>query len=922
MSARISRTCLSEDELHGLVEVDDARREAIDAHIDGCPRCLDLLAAAAIGAARGSSSSGSCPGELSTGRTLVRGVVLSERFEVGELVGAGGMGVVYAAHDRVLDREVALKVLRRTDAEVRGRLLAEAQMLARLAHPNVIVVFDVVAGDDAVFLAMELVRGETLRTWVEGPPRRSVRAIVQAYVDAGRGLAAAHRQGIVHCDFKADNVLVGVDGRVRVTDFGLARSPEREGQTGSWLVGTPRYMSPEQLSGRPGSARSDQFAFAVALYEALTGRGPFAAVNVAAIKAGPQGLGRGFPRWLDPVVARALACDPEDRFATIDALCDALERGLGRRAWRWTLASGAAALGIALGGIALPAKGKCGDPSQLLEAAWNAQARHVLVARAGPDEEVPMAKLIRTLDATAEAWLVAYGEVCLGEEGRQESSRICLEQSLEVLRKLVNAAGSADGPTLAFLAKQPLEYRLVASCLEVDVVRPPPFEPAQLALRMRLEEVQRLFLAGKLGAAMASVREVLAEAEALEYPPLLVEALLRHGQVELRRGEVLAAQATLERALALAEDTRYDAILPEIWLELTIVDASLGLLSGARRGIGHTERAFARRGESRATEGRVRSLRSHYLYSIGRYHEAFAAGAEAEAIYATLPSSDVAVASALSAQGLSLAALGRWEEVIDLQERALALRLGSLGGSHTRVAASLNNIGEAYLARGYLSEARAYLRRALAIRVALGDDGELDRSHVLLNLGRLGVANGEPTTAHQHFRKALAIRERLLGAEHLLWVEVALELGALEVASGIDREGGAARVRVAYERRLAVLGAEHPLTALALGEVGIAKLWVDSPERAREVLERAALALAKAEVQPEQRARVGFALARAKLDAGEPPTVARAEAERALAIYRKLGRGGIREVATIEAWLAQQDGIRDRSSQGVAPTVR
>ncbi|MEZ4381341.1 MAG: tetratricopeptide repeat protein [Nannocystaceae bacterium] len=934
MDESASRRCFSEAELHALIagELTDARREAVDAHVDACPRCFDLLAAAAIGAAAAATPSASGDPAASAGSSaprvdgpaLARGIVLGARFEVGELLGAGGMGVVYAARDRVLDREVALKVVRseRAGAGADARLLFEAKMLARLAHPNVVVVFDVIAGDEAIFLAMELVRGETLRAWVEGPPRRSPRAIVRAYVDAGRGLAAAHRQGIVHCDFKADNVLVGEDGRARVTDFGLARSPEddaeREGP-GLWLAGTPRYMAPEQLRGEPPSAQSDQFAFAVALYEGLARRDPFAAIRLpqrlAAIEAGPRALGRGLPRWLDGALRRALAADPAERFATMDALCDALERGLGRRARRRALGAGIAALGLSLAGLLAPADaGVCGDPARLLDGVWDADARRGLLAAAGADPA--SSRLVEVLDATAAAWVRTYAEVCRDDDGREEAStaRVCLEQSLDVLRSVVSVAAHADPPTRAFLAEEPLEERLVDSCLNLEVttmVEPLPAEPGKwrraLALRMRLGEAQRLLLAGRMGEAAALVRAGVAEAEALEYPPLLVEALLRRGQVEHRRGEVMAAQATLERALALAEEARYDVVLPLIWLELTVVDASLGLLSGARRGIDRAEGALARRHADPASRARVKSLRGHYLRSLGRHAEAIAADAEAEAIYATLRDPEVPVASALSAQALSLAALGRWEEAIAAQERALALRVRGLGPAHTRVAASLNNIGAAHLARGRLAEAEDHMRRALAIRAALGDDGELDRSYVLLNLGLLERARDQPEAALHHLREALRIRERLLEPDHLLRVEAALELGVLEVASGLDPEGGAARVTQAHARRLALLGAVHPLTALAAAELGIVELRTGSPARARETLERAAAALASAEVQPEQRARVAFALGQATLAGGGSPREARAQAERALATYRELGPGGAPEAAAIEAWLAEND---------------
>ncbi|MBA3546614.1 MAG: serine/threonine protein kinase, partial [Nannocystis sp.] len=224
------------------------------------------------------------------------------RFVVLHRVGAGGMGVVYAAYDPELDRKVAVKLLHpsvgsdREDVG-RARLLREAQAMARLSHPNVVTVFDVGTRDDQVFLAMEFVQGLPLSAWLKAP--RGWREVVAVFIAAGRGLDAAHREGIVHGDFKPDNVIVDVEGRARVLDFGLAfaqdrgkppsdpeaRRSSRSGRSGvdlsthltrtGALTGTPPYVSPEQFLGESASARADQYAFCVSLYEGLYGDRPY-----------------------------------------------------------------------------------------------------------------------------------------------------------------------------------------------------------------------------------------------------------------------------------------------------------------------------------------------------------------------------------------------------------------------------------------------------------------------------------------------------------------------------------------------------------------------------------------------------------------------------------------------------------------------
>ncbi|HZI16267.1 MAG TPA: serine/threonine-protein kinase, partial [Myxococcus sp.] len=316
------------------------QQRALALHREGCAHCRNP--GDATGAATADDASSSAEEASAAGpRPLLRGTRVG-RYVVLAPVGSGGMGVVYAASDPKLGRKVALKLVR-ADADVPGaarqqRLLQEAQALARLSHPHVVSVYD--AGSyqvDQVFLAMELVDGGTLRDWLKDG-HRSWRDIVQVFLQAGQGLAAAHAAGLVHRDFKPDNVLVGTDGRVRVTDFGLAllhASGEGEGavtgsagtvRLGSLVAGTPGYQAPEVLAGRPADARADQFSFCVTLYEALYGKRPF--------DQGADGPPR-FPRDIQVpmrvrrVLLRGLALEPRERFPSLDALLLELGRDVG-----------------------------------------------------------------------------------------------------------------------------------------------------------------------------------------------------------------------------------------------------------------------------------------------------------------------------------------------------------------------------------------------------------------------------------------------------------------------------------------------------------------------------------------------------------------------------------------------------------------
>jgi serine/threonine protein kinase len=316
---------------------------------------------------------GKTPAATGAARSLYRGSSLG-RYIIIEMVGTGGMGVVYAAYDPELDRRVAIKLLHpfrdgSGSAGTRARLLREAQALARVTHPSVIPVYDVGMFEDEVFLVEEYLDGGTLASWTDG--KRPWREVLEAFYRAGRGLHAAHAAGIVHRDFKPENVLLGRDGRVRVTDFGLARAEEGADfdddtvtqeivlpDSGRRLsaplteqgavVGTPAYMSPEQHRGQAADARSDQFSFCVSLYEALYGERPFASKDTTCARVREAPTGSQVPTWLRRVLMRGLSADRVQRFASMSALLDALSVKPKRRQAR--RAALAAALAIACGG--------------------------------------------------------------------------------------------------------------------------------------------------------------------------------------------------------------------------------------------------------------------------------------------------------------------------------------------------------------------------------------------------------------------------------------------------------------------------------------------------------------------------------------------------------------------------------------------
>jgi len=337
--------------------------QRVEAHAANCTACRELLAWLVRQGDHGGAS-------MSDGPTLVRGAgdipIRVGRYVLVRALGQGGMGMVFAAHDPELDRSVAVKLLRgdMRDEESRHslerRLRREARAMAKLSHPNVVTVYDVGVHDDIVFVAMELVDGVTLATWLETP--RDLVAVLDAFRAAGHGLAAAHASAIVHRDFKPANVLVGSDGRVRVTDFGIAklrRSTTTLSGGGTVAltapnaaVGTPYYMAPEQFVGDPVGARADQFSFCVALHAALHGVLPFAGTTLDEIAQAvlaqqfvPLPRSDRVPARIHAAIVRGLAASPDARFPTMQALLAELQLDPLRP--RRRLAIGAAILGTA-----------------------------------------------------------------------------------------------------------------------------------------------------------------------------------------------------------------------------------------------------------------------------------------------------------------------------------------------------------------------------------------------------------------------------------------------------------------------------------------------------------------------------------------------------------------------------------------------
>jgi tRNA A-37 threonylcarbamoyl transferase component Bud32 len=453
-----------------------------------------------------------------------------------EQLGQGGMGAVYTAYHPELDRKVAIKLLR-SDYEGDGssgqaRLLREAQAMAKLAHPNVVAVYDAGTHDNKVYLVMERIEGTTLRAWLEEKPR-GWREVVGAFVQAGRGLAAAHAVGLVHRDFKPANVLVGKDGRVRVTDFGLARptgtasAPElaaveqnaAEGlrafsepitRAGA-ILGTPAYMAPEQLFGRPADARTDQFSFCVCLYEALYTERPYDGrpdpLTMVKVKDAPAG--RSVPRFVRQALLKGLTIPPDGRFASMDALLAALGRDPRRAV---LLAAGAAVALALLAGVSVvsarvaraPIAG-CEELEHPLAGIWDDAAKQSLrtafLTTHDPAAEVNATGSSRQLDAYVVGWQSALRSTCTRAATARGDETVllelaCLSRQKMQLQALVDVLQHPEAETVANAINAIASLFPPSRCADPRVLAALPKPPSDPRVRTEVEALRLKIAAG------------------------------------------------------------------------------------------------------------------------------------------------------------------------------------------------------------------------------------------------------------------------------------------------------------------------------------------------------------------------------------------------------------------------------------------
>ncbi|MCE9672862.1 tetratricopeptide repeat protein [Myxococcus stipitatus] len=783
-----------------LGELSPVETTAVDAHLDTCASCRTLVADGLRAQTPAAPPlTGSTPTEPHAPRAgrrddaaLEKGTAVG-RYLVLELIGAGAMGVVYGAYDPELDRRVAIKLLRTSalglDVEKeRAHLLREAQAMARVSHPNVIAVYDVGTFEQHVFLAMERVEAQTLGHWLQAAPR-PWREVLDRFLDAGHGLAAAHAAGVVHGDFKPENVLVDKDDQVHVTDFGLARlgatsddesppgapSPEEARRTErSVRGGTPAYMAPEQLLGktRAGPA-GDQYSFCVALHEALYGCRPFEGGTLAALTAHvatgevpPPPAGTRVPPWVRRVLLRGLSQRPEDRFPSLEALLDALQRDPLARWRRGLQVAIAVAVLVAAVGLthAVHTSGAraCAGAHEEIASVWGPAQQEAIhaafMATNRPYAAAAWERVRRELDAYTAAWTTTRVTTCEATRVRGEQSEDvlawrmrCLDNRLADVAALASVLAQADARTVDEAHRTARTLPSLVSCSEelAPGETPPPLDAEgqrrHMELRDKLSRGRALLATGRYAEGVALMEPTVRGASQSGNRYDIAESSLLLGELREGAGDWRGAEGALFNAVNAAEATRQDSVAARAWTLLVRVTC-----------VGLDEYALAARWKDRAAAAIDRLGAGNELLRI----------------------------QLLTHAGTVLRKQRHYDEAVAQQEQALTLAESTFGPDSLEAASVHEALGATHWNRQTLREARTHLERAVAVtREALGSEHP-EAARVKQALGPVLREMKEMKAAEQLAREVLATYERTLGAEHPRIYDVLNDLAMALVEDG------------------------------------------------------------------------------------------------------------------------------------------
>ncbi|WP_394828631.1 protein kinase domain-containing protein [Pendulispora albinea] len=925
------------------------------------------------------------------------------RYLVIDVIGVGGMGSVYRAYDAKLNRNVAVKLIHVEprlvgEASSRSRLLREAQALAQMDHPHIVSVFDVGEFREQVFFAMELIEGSSFRD-VLRRREHDRRSLLRLLEQAGCGLAAAHAAGLVHRDFKPENVLIDANQHAKVVDFGLARavetyeaedlvtvSPEasisllerRITETGV-RIGTPAYMAPEQYLGSRIDARADQFSFSIVAYEALFGRHPFSHDNgrlsMVALCAGKisvpsRPLDRGYLR----VLARGLSSDPAGRYPSLQCLLDELVQVPRRRRRR----------GVAIAVVVCAAAGLIGGPAiqehraqrcdaaatQALAGIWDPPRRMQVESAFAGDGKVfgrdIWNRVAATLDGYADQWKRTSIDLCRNvewwraeENAIQRRSYSCLDERRRELRAVTDVFSGGDPNVRLYAPDALIQLGSLSTCTNSAALALTPLRAHDIGTSSTVERIRDLLAksralrdAHEVAAAKEAARQALELARTQQDRGLIAEAHYRLGVAQVFASEYAASESSLVQALADAEASGHERLLPLVWIELLTVivggsqterfsdieclvpfieatverfdphgpasirlSYALGLLDEHR---GKDDLAIARFNAAlnmaRTAYGEndmrrleiydvlVNSERNVNQLDKGIAHARLAL-AEAEALFGKDHPQLIKMLSRLARM---LTRQGDAADAQTVRERALRMveQLSPSEIPAIDLGLSLFELGYAYLEDDQPAAALSIFRRSLDIHKA--NKEEWAEAGTIAAIARAEAALGQLDVARTMFEEALARFTGLLGAGHPESIKAGVKLGhtLLTLRRGRDALQLCTQLLDAGTR---ALGPHHVLVAWELSCVGEASEQLGRLPEALAALERAEKLLEEGTTKPwpEYRAGIRFALARVLWRTGGDRARARRLADEALNLYQHGPRAFAKDGVAVQTWLSK-----------------
>jgi tetratricopeptide (TPR) repeat protein len=755
---------------------------------------------------------------------LARGATVG-RYLVLERLGAGAMGVVYAAYDPELDRKIALKLLRpqpgTSDLTRRqARMVREAKAIARVSHPNVVAIFDVGVHEGQVFMAMEHLAGGTLKSWL-ADKKRSWREVLAMFAEVGRGLAGAHAERLIHRDFKPDNVLLDKNGVPKVVDFGLVRlsadadatasaalaetvdanepaplsSPEANAdltRTGA-LTGTPAYMAPEQFRAQAVDARTDQFAFCVALYEGLYGQRPFPGDNLLSladsvvngrVREAPRAT--DIPGWVRSCVLRGLRTNPADRHPDLERLLAVLANDPAKRRKKWALAGTGVAMLVASVGVThrLGSRQRtmCTSGAEHFAGIWEPgpggtarkeAVRRAFAATGKSYAEQAFTGVVRLFDQYVARWTGMYAEACQATHVRGEQSEevldlrmACLKGTVDNARALSDVFAAADGKVVENAVSAAAGLPTLERCADVvqlrAVVRPPENPETRKRVYDLRGELARMIAvrdSGQCAPAIQKAGALITEAREVGYQPLLADVLYASGEIGIHCGDVTEMLERFREAHAAATASHSDEVAAQASALIpSFAMNRLGQAIVAREWLGVAQGDVARLTRETLAHAMLAQAEGMMALSERDYGRALASADRSIAVTRNLLGPDDPLTIQWEANK------GDWQEAAGLLPESLKETVQArqhlervLGRDHPRVAPLWINQGEVLHLLGQYGEAEAAYQSAVRLYRQSGADADV-LAWALTGVGRALVGQKQLGAAVAPLEEALAIR--------------------------------------------------------------------------------------------------------------------------------------------------------------------